>query len=134
MKFTKPAASAALALTMLGGIGATTVATASVASASTRANISQGWFVGDSPLYQGCPHEYILGHDITVGNIKVLQQQINKFYTVKGWKTRIAEDGVFGSGTRTAVITTQRALGLSADGVVGAATRAALNIGQGDGI
>lgn len=54
--------------------------------------------------------------------VKTLQQSLGTLGYYKG-----SIDGVFGAGTKTAVVNFQRAQGLSADGIVGAATTKCIN-------
>lgn len=133
VKFAKTAASLAIAASALTGVATMAASSANAATA----NIPQAVMGCEMTLYQGQPAQWLSDNygtsvNIVASDVKVLQTQINRFYASKGWKTRIAVDGVFGSGTRTAVITTQRALGLDADGVAGPATLNALRIVPGE--
>jgi len=67
------------------------------------------------------------GSAIRVGasgeNVRLIQQAINRLvpcYSSRLW--RISEDGIFGNGTRDAVMAFQSIFGLTADGVVGPIT------------
>lgn len=63
-------------------------------------------------------------HTLSVGNRGVDVQAAQ--YLLQAHGHSVSADGVFGSGTRDAVVAFQRAKGLSADGVVGPATWGAL--------
>ena len=67
-----------------------------------------------------------LGSTITVSRpiVRVGDRGANVVYLQQ--KLRITADGIFGNGTRNAVIAFQRSKGLVADGVVGPRTWAAL--------
>ncbi len=57
------------------------------------------------------------------GEVKEVQRRLKQWGYYKG-----AVDGIFGSGTRAAVISFQKKNGLTADGIVGKATYAALGM------
>lgn len=59
----------------------------------------------------------------TVSENKAIQQRLKELGYYKG-----SVDGVYGQGTRSAVIAFQKANGLSADGIVGAKTAKALGV------
>ena len=66
------------------------------------------------------------GTSLSVGstgqNVRLIQQAINKLAATQPGLWRISEDGVFGNGTRDAVMAFQRIFGLTADGIVGSVT------------
>ncbi|MCL2703119.1 MAG: peptidoglycan-binding protein [Defluviitaleaceae bacterium] len=66
------------------------------------------------------------GVSLTVGsagaNVQRVQEAINRLAEVTPGLWRITEDGIFGNGTREAVMAFQRMYGLAADGVVGPIT------------
>ena len=71
------------------------------------------------PPYPGSP----IRQGATGENVRLIQQAINRLvplYPGRLW--RISEDGVFGPGTRDAVMAFQSIFGLSIDGVVGQIT------------
>jgi peptidoglycan hydrolase-like protein with peptidoglycan-binding domain len=55
----------------------------------------------------------------TGNSVRLVQQAINKLADIVPGLWRIAEDGVFGNGTRDAVMAFQRIYGLVVDGIVG---------------
>lgn len=63
---------------------------------------------------------------LTTSENKAVQQKLKELGYYKG-----SVDGVYGSGTRSAVIAFQKANGLTADGIVGAKTAKALGISLG---
>lgn len=65
------------------------------------------------------------GH--TGSDVKELQIRVAGWAADSAAKTHVGVDGVFGSGTKAAVMRFQKAYGLTADGVVGANTHKALN-------
>jgi len=66
------------------------------------------------------------GTSLSVGasgaNVRLIQQAINRLAEVQPGLWKISEDGVFGNGTRDAVMAFQRIFGLTADGIVGPMT------------
>ena len=66
------------------------------------------------------------GTSLSVGatgaNVRLVQQAINRLATTQPGLWKISEDGIFGNGTRDAVMAFQRIFGLTADGVVGPLT------------
>ena len=55
----------------------------------------------------------------TGSNVRIVQEAINKLAEVTPGLWRIAADGIFGNGTRDAVMAFQRIFGLTVDGIVG---------------
>ena len=84
------------------------------------ANCSEGGAVPPQiPPYPGSP----IRQGATGESVRLIQQAINRLvplYPGRLW--RISEDGVFGPGTRDAVMAFQSLFGLSVDGVVGQIT------------
>lgn len=64
-------------------------------------------------------------HTQSTGNRGVDTQAVQLLLQARGYPS-VAADGMFGSGTKSAVVAFQKARGLSADGVVGSATWGAL--------
>jgi peptidoglycan hydrolase-like protein with peptidoglycan-binding domain len=58
----------------------------------------------------------------TGNNVRLVQQAINRVAETTPGLWRIAEDGIFGNGTRDAVMAFQRIFGLTVDGIVGVNT------------
>ncbi|GAB3579016.1 C40 family peptidase [Calidifontibacter terrae] len=103
--FTRRSAGLLTALTLTAGIGVAT-ADATPAPLSLQSTACQGWI--QQGRIDGC--------------VTRLQQLLNN----RQYQP-IAADGVFGSGTASAVKKFQRDQGLVADGIVGAATKARLD-------
>jgi len=63
------------------------------------------------------------GTSLRVGSqgadVRIVQQAINKLADAQPGMWRIGEDGIFGNGTRDAVMAFQRIFGLTVDGIVG---------------
>jgi len=55
-------------------------------------------------------------------NVLIMQQYLNRISSKYPSIPRLAEDGIFGAGTQSAVITFQRLFGLVADGIIGPIT------------
>ena len=55
-------------------------------------------------------------------NVRLVQEAINRLAEVTPGLWKIAEDGIFGNGTRNAVVAFQRKFGLVEDGIVGVNT------------
>lgn len=75
-----------------------------------------------APAYPG----YVLQQGSSGESVRTMQTYINKLSGRVSSVPRVTVDGVFGSATKAAVLAAQRALGLTADGLVGPATWAAL--------
>lgn len=118
--FTKTAASLALAASAMTGVGLMGASSASAATGTTIYATGCGYTV-----YYGSVDDNLnqYGHSVAT-----IQRSINAFYAAHGWKTRIAVDGAYGAGTRTAVQTVQRTAGLTVDGVVGKQTARVLGL------
>jgi peptidoglycan hydrolase-like protein with peptidoglycan-binding domain len=71
-----------------------------------------------SPAYPGAPLRVGSRGD----NVLLIQQRLNKISGKYPSIPRLKEDGIFGSGTQSAVIAFQRIFGLAADGVIGPLT------------
>ena len=99
-----------LALTATAAAGMTTVA---LTRADNAADTAQTAVVETAVLRQGS----------TGGEVKEVQRRLKQWGYYSG-----SVDGIFGSGTRKAVIAFQKKNGLTADGVVGKATYAALGM------
>lgn len=68
----------------------------------------------------------VLKQGSTGATVKTIQQKLKNWGYYDG-----SVDGIFGSGTRSAVVYFQRTNGLSADGIVGSATAAAMGVSLG---
>lgn len=68
----------------------------------------------------------VLKQGSTGATVKTVQQKLKNWGYYDG-----SVDGIFGSGTRSAVVYFQRTNGLSADGIVGSATAAAMGVSLG---
>jgi peptidoglycan hydrolase-like protein with peptidoglycan-binding domain len=62
----------------------------------------------------------------TGNSVRLIQEAINKIAEVTPGIWKIAADGIFGNGTRAAVMAFQRMSGLTADGIVGQNTWSSL--------
>jgi len=66
------------------------------------------------------------GTSLRVGSqgsdVRIIQEAINKLADAQPGLWKIGEDGIFGNGTRDAVMAFQRIFGLNVDGIVGPAT------------
>ena len=71
----------------------------------------------------GVAEAAVLKQGSTGDKVREMQQKLKSWGYYDG-----SADGIFGSGTRSAVIYFQRVNGLSADGIVGTATAAALGM------
>ena len=88
-------------------------ATVGIAHSASVAETAQTAIVEAAVLRQGS----------TGGEVKEVQRRLKQWGYYSG-----AVDGIFGSGTRAAVVSFQKKNGLTADGVVGKATYAALGM------
>lgn len=88
-------------------------ATVGIAHSASVAEAAQTAIVEAAVLRQGS----------TGGEVKEVQRRLKQWGYYSG-----AVDGIFGSGTRAAVVSFQKKNGLTADGVVGKATYAALGM------
>ena len=90
-------------------------ATVGIAHSASVAETAQTAIVEAAVLRQGS----------TGGEVKEVQRRLKQWGYYSG-----AVDGIFGSGTRAAVVSFQKKNGLTADGVVGKATYAALGMNE----
>lgn len=88
-------------------------ATVGIAHSASAAETAQTAIVEAAVLRQGS----------TGGEVKEVQRRLKQWGYYSG-----AVDGIFGSGTRAAVVSFQKKNGLTADGIVGKATYAALGM------
>ncbi len=102
-------------------IGAISLAVASVAGVTTYA-VTRENTVSDT-AQTAVIQTAVLKQGSTGGEVKEVQRRLKQWGYYTG-----AVDGVFGSGTKRAVIAFQKKNGLTADGVVGKSTYAALGM------
>ena len=103
-------------------IGAATIAIATVATVGAIFNNSGQ--TGDNDFAElTYVQTAVLKQGATGGEVKELQRRLKQWGYYSG-----AVDGIFGAGTKKAVIAFQKKNGLTADGVVGKATFAALGM------
>lgn len=97
------------------------LAFALAASALTAAGVTATVGVGTAPA--SVVEAAVLRKGSTGGEVKEVQRRLKKWGYYSG-----SVDGIFGSATRKAVVSFQKKNGLTADGVVGKATYAALGM------
>ena len=104
-------------------IGALTLAlTASAAASATAIAVSQRHSAAETAIELSV-ETAVLRQGSQGGEVKEVQRRLKQLGYYTG-----AVDGIFGSGTKKAVISFQKKNGLTADGVVGKATYAALGM------
>ena len=104
-------------------IGALTLAlTASAAASVTAIAVSRESQAAETAIELSV-ETAVLRQGSTGGEVKEVQRRLKNWGYYSG-----AVDGIFGSGTRKAVISFQKKNGLTADGIVGKATYAALGM------
>lgn len=104
-------------------IGALTLAlTASAAASATAIAVSQRHSAAETAIELSV-ETAVLRQGSQGGEVKEVQRRLKQWGYYTG-----AVDGIFGSGTKKAVISFQKKNGLTADGVVGKATYAALGM------
>lgn len=104
-------------------IGALTLAlTASAAASVTAIAVKNGREAAETAIELSV-ETAVLRQGSTGGEVKEVQRRLKQWGYYSG-----AVDGIFGSGTKKAVVAFQKKNGLTADGVVGKATYAALGM------
>ena len=104
-------------------IGALTLAlTASAAASVTAIAVNHNRQVAETAIELSV-ESAVLRQGSTGGEVKEVQRRLKQWGYYSG-----SVDGIFGSGTKKAVIAFQKKNGLTADGVVGKATYAALGM------
>ncbi len=105
-------------------IGALTLALSATAAAGVTAySVTRTQNAADSALAETVLEAAVLRQGSRGGEVKEVQRRLKQWGYYSG-----AVDGIFGSGTRKAVISFQKKNGLTADGIVGKATYAALGM------
>lgn len=105
-------------------IGALTLALSATAAAGVTAySVTRTHDAADSALAEIALEAAVLRQGSTGGEVKEVQRRLKQWGYYTG-----AVDGIFGSGTKKAVIAFQKKNGLTADGIVGKATYAALGM------
>lgn len=105
-------------------IGALTLAlSVSAAAGITAVTVSRTDGVAETAL--NAIEAAVLRQGSTGGEVKEVQRRLKEWGYYSG-----AVDGIFGAGTKQAVIAFQKKNGLTADGVVGKATFAALGMNE----
>lgn len=105
-------------------IGALTLALSATAAAGVTAySVTRTHDAADSALAETVLEAAVLRQGSRGGEVKEVQRRLKQWGYYSG-----AVDGIFGSGTKKAVIAFQKKNGLTADGIVGKATYAALGM------
>ena len=95
----------------------------SLALLGTAAGAAAGALACREQVQESVAEAAVLRQGSTGGEVKEVQRRLKKWGYYSG-----AVDGIFGAGTRSAVLSFQRKNGLTADGVVGRATYKALGM------